>query len=220
MADPVIEKTMPNVPFGELNWCYTTNIAFQRETEASVPYDEAYFQKYVGYEGTEIANKLNASRVNITHKYCDTLLDIGIGSGEFIKKSTAKVYGFDINPVGIDWLKERDLFVNPYQDNLQHIKGFCFWDSLEHIPQPSALFNKLPYNSYVFISIPIFRDVLAVRKSKHYRPNEHYYYFSQTGLIDYMHQLEYHFKEISDGEILAGREDIYTYVFQKINPLW
>lgn len=216
--DPLISQ-LSCVPFGELNYCTCYSIAYQRDMKTSVPYDEAYFQKYVGYENTDIANKINDFRTGITKKYCNTLLDIGIGSGEFIKKSPVKTYGFDINETGIAWLKERDLYVDPYRDNLSDIQGYCFWDSMEHIPQPSTLLRYLPMNSYVFISMPIFTNLLAIRSNKHYRPNEHYYYFSSDGLAAFLRMAGFGLIEISDGETQAGRQDIYTFVFRRLNPI-
>lgn len=206
-----IISNLDYVEFGELNYVYD-NIMYQRDTDASVPYDKDYFQKYVSYENTNISVKLNSFRTEITQKYCKSILDIGIGSGEFVKKSKIKTFGYDINPYGINWLKENSKFVNPYEDNLDQIEGVCFWDSLEHIPEPSNLLEKL-VGKYVFISIPIFDNLLEVRKNKHYRPNEHYYYYTALGLISYMGLMGFNLKEISDREIQAGREGIYTFVF-------
>jgi hypothetical protein len=68
---------------------------------------------------------------------------------------------------------------------------------------------------YLFVSIPIFYNLNKVKESKHYRPNEHYYYFTSFGLINYMNDMNFKILEIQDFEIQSGREDIKTFVFKK-----
>jgi hypothetical protein len=197
------------------NLLYFDGIATQKDKTKSVEYSENYFEKYVKYEGTPIAVALNNSRVTITEKYCkNTLLDIGIGSGEFIKLSNIKVYGFDINPYGVEWLKSKGLFVNPYEETV-NVEGWTFWDSLEHFPEPQDILTKILPTQYTFISIPIFDNILTIKQSKHYRENEHYYYFTASGLISYMEKSGFTFIEQLDSEIKAGRKDILTFVFLK-----
>lgn len=212
--DQVI-SSYPCVPFGELNYCYKHGIMYQRDMNSSVEYGEDYFEHYVNIESTDIANKLNEGRTALTEKHCKTLLDIGIGSGEFIRSSSLKVFGFDINPCGIDWLEERSLFVDPYME-FPEVDGVTFWDSLEHIPEPHTLLSIVPVGVFIFVSLPIFTDLTWIRKSKHYKPNEHYYYFTSSGIISWLTDCGFQFIEMSDVETKAGRQDILTFVFQKI----
>jgi hypothetical protein len=180
----------------------------------SVDYDKHYFESYVRKAGTDIAKKLNVGRTAITEKYCESLLDIGVGSGEFIKESGLLVYGFDINPVAIKWLREGDIYRDPYH-YMPQVDGLTFWDSLEHIPNPTELLNQVRKDMFLFVSIPIFTDLLWVKKSKHYKPDEHYYYYTAQGLMTYMNDSGFETTEISDHETRAGREDILTFVFKK-----
>jgi hypothetical protein len=209
-----IIKNYRSIPFCELRWCMKEDIMYQADMSHTVEYGEDYFKKYMNYESTEIAIKLNNFRTNITEKYCSTLLDIGIGSGEFIKSSKIKTFGFDINPLAERWLKDNNLFKNPYIE-MPSVDGLTFWDSLEHIPEPCDILSLTKSKQYVFVSMPIFSDLLSLKNSKHYRPNEHYYYFTSKGMIQYMQDLNYSIVEIQDGETQAGREDILTFVFQK-----
>lgn len=213
--DPIIEK-YPFVRFGELNYAANPGIMYQREI-GTFNYDEKYYQYYVSLEDTEIARKINKSRVNLSHKYSTAILDIGIGSGEFIKKSYIKTFGFDINPHGVDWLKKRRCFVNPYEHIPECIDGVTFWDTLEHIPNPHHLLDLFAPGTYVFISMPIFDDLLKVRSSKHYKPNEHLTYWSVNGLTTYMRDCNFSLLEISDQESLAGRESIFSFAFMKLS---
>lgn len=209
-----IIKNYNSVPFCELRWCIKEDIMYQEDMSQSVEYGEDYFKKYINYESTDIAIKLNEFRTTITEKYCSSLLDVGIGSGEFIKSSNIKTFGFDINPLAKQWLKEKDLFQDPYIE-MPNVDGVTFWDSLEHIPVPCDILSLITKNQYAFISMPIFSDLLTLKSSRHYRPNEHYYYFTSKGMIQYMHDLDFSIVEIQDGETQAGREGILTFVFQK-----
>ena len=211
--DPII-KSYPSVPFGELNYCHDHGIAYQKDMTRSVPYDKDYFEKYVRYENTEIANNLNKCRTSITEKYCTSVLDIGIGSGEFIKASGIRAYGFDINPVAVRWLRERGLYVDPYA-SMPGVGGLTFWDSLEHIPNPNAILSVMKKDQLAFVALPIFSDLTKIRQSKHYRPDEHYYYFTTAGMIQYMKGSGFTLVELSDEETRSGREDIITFVFSK-----
>lgn len=211
--DPIVNG-YPSVPFGDLRWCHNHGIAYQSDMTKSVEYGKDYFEKYVRYEKTEISLRLNQGRVAITEKYCNSILDIGIGSGEFIKESNVRIFGYDINPIAIRWLKEHGIYIDPYV-KIPDVNGLTFWDTLEHIPNPNLLLSAVKSGQYIFISIPVFKDLLYVRSSKHYRPNEHYYYFTTDGLLKYMDDSLFNLVEVDDFETRSGREDILTFVFVK-----
>ena len=98
---------------------------------------------------------------------------------------------------------------------MPEVDGLSFWDSLEHIPNPNALLSLMRSGQYAFIALPIFEDLEKVKQSKHYKPNEHYYYFSKDGMIKYMQDSNFTLIEITDDESQAGREGILTFVFLK-----
>ena len=172
------------------------------------PYDAAYFEKYVGYEKTEIGKKLNKSRVDLVNKYSfETLVDIGIGSGQFVK-SFENAQGSDINPVAVQWLKDNNrLYKNTPVD------AMTFWDCLEHIHDPTELLSKV--KKYVFVSCPIFTDKDHVLRSKHFRTDEHCWYFTEAGLCLFMACAGFTLVEKNRIEEECGREDIGTFVFKK-----
>lgn len=209
-----IIATYPCVSFNdELMAC--DGVLYQKDMTKSVPYDKDYFEKYIGYEDTQIAKQLNEYRTSLTQNFVNCVLDIGIGSGEFIKKSSIKVYGYDINPHGVSWLKERHLYVDPYIVMPDEIEGISLWDTLEHIPEPHLLWDALREGQFVFVSIPIFPNLENIQENKHYRPNEHYYYFTFTGFVTYMKACGFKFIESNNNETKAGREGIWTFVFRK-----
>jgi hypothetical protein len=210
-----IKKRYHFIPFGELDYAVVPGILCQRDI-VQFNYDDHYFDHYLGLEDTEIAVAINKARKELTEKYVDSILDVGIGSGEFIKKSTIKCWGYDINPMGVKWLKKQKCFLDPYKKGIpDHIKGVTLWDALEHMPNPTEFLSLIKEGMFVFISMPIFDNLLKVRSSKHYKPHEHLTYWTTAGLVCYMMDLGFSLKEISDKETVAGREGILTFAFKK-----
>lgn len=200
----------------DLMFCTNVEIAYQKDMSESVIYDKDYFQKYINYEGTTLAKGLNLTRTSLVKKYCQDkdILDVGIGSGEFIKSSTNKVFGYDINQCGVNWLKQKGLFIDPFAELPDNIAGVTLWDALEHMKTPST-FLKLIKNKIVFVSMPMFDDIIRLKSSKHYKPNEHYYYFSPSGFTRFVNDVGFEVLEQNDGETKVGRESIFTFVLIK-----
>lgn len=189
--------------------------AYQIDMSSPVPYDDAYFDKYVGYEGHEIARKINAGRVALVNTYAGSftdVLDVGIGSGEFIK-SRNHTFGIDVNKKAVAWLREH----NRAASSLVGFRAYSFWDVLEHIETPENYFDQIASGSYLFTSLPIFEDITRVRESKHYRPNEHFYYWTDDGFVDWMKLYGFHLLERSDFETQSGREDIGSFAFRRLS---
>lgn len=179
-------------------------------------YNEAYMNKYRTYEDTTIGNQLNQFRVNLAQKYKPDwgIIDVGIGCGTFIQ-SFPDGYGYDVNPAGIDYLQKCGKWVDIYKEDISYFSTVTFFDSLEHIKEPDIILSRIAPGTVVIVSLPTFRDKKHILKSKHFRPDEHYHYFTLSGFLDFMYNNTYDDLEINSGEILAGREDIVTYVFEK-----
>ncbi len=189
-------------------------VAWQRDQSQLVSYDESYFNKCAGYEGSDIANAINRGRVEFVAKhYCPVspVLDIGIGSGEFIRSRKARTYGMDVNPKAVEWLKESGLWA----DDLLKFSAFTMWDVIEHVPEPEDYFRHISIGSYLFTSIPIFSDLTRIRESKHYRPGEHLYYWTRQGFVMWMQMHGFECLEVSDFETRAGRDSILSFAFRK-----
>lgn len=185
-------------------------VAYQSDMSYQVPYDTEYWDKCAGYEGKDIANKINAGRVALVNKYCTgEVLDIGVGCGEFIR-SREGTYGYDINPRAVQWLKEVGKYREPGE-----FAGYTFWDVIEHVENPDEYFRHVRPRAWVFVSIPVFRSVAVVRASKHYRPGEHLYYFTGKGFVWWMARHGLDLVERATFEMDAGREDIYSFAFQR-----
>lgn len=188
----------------KLLWLPDFGIGYYPVEEA--PYDEAYWEKYLNMENTDIGHALNKARLDIVSKYSfESLIDIGIGSGAFIKE-LPNAYGFDINPSAVEWLKS----VNKYKEP-KPVDALSFWDSIEHIHNPTGLLQNA--KKYVFISTPIYTDKDHILRSKHFRPNEHCWYFTKDGIINYLGNFGFICIEYSNIETELGREDIGSFVF-------
>lgn len=200
----------------ELIWDDSLGYGYYPVDFDKTPYDKEYFDRYASYEGSEIEKRLNAFRVKLALEwYRGDVCDIGIGSGTFIramKEAEAAdphqcVSGFDVNPAGIEWLKKNATFHDPY---LVPVDTATFWDSLEHIPRPDLILEKV---SCAIISIPIFEDKSHVFRSKHFRKDEHAWYFTDAGFKQYMLTLGFRCRHECNTESEIGREGIKTYVF-------
>lgn len=186
-----------------------TGIAYQIDTSTIVAYDQTYWQKYQSYANSPNAQYINNSRLKLISKYnYENIIDIGIGNGQFCESANCK--GFDINHSAVDWLIDQNRLKNPYS---QKNKSLSFWDSLEHFKDPTQILNTI--TKFAFISIPIVKDWETIETWKHWRPDEHLWYFSEQGLCNYMEQKNFRHIETNDAETTAGRQDILSFVFEK-----
>lgn len=205
----------------DLNLCLHRGIAYQRDMKISAKYDEDYWNKCAKYEteNPERFRAVNQGRLDFVNKYCKgaDLLDIGIGAGHFLKARNDQnqpTRGLDVNPYAKKWLQENDL----WSDNFPGFKGFCLWDVIEHLEQPERMFRHMGYGSYLFTSIPVFEDLKKIRESRHYRPGEHLYYYTDKGFVEYMALWGWRLVEKRDFEQRAGREQIMSYAFCRDLP--
>lgn len=184
--------------------------------ELAGQYGKAYWDRYASYKSSPIADALMKARVNLVGRlYGDApIVDIGIGSGHFIESRKAMTYGYDVNPIAIRWLIDRDLWWDPFARDPEAI---ACWDSLEHLSRPETLVRNV--KSMIFLSIPIFLSLDHVIRSKHYKPDEHFWYFTRNGIINWMHRYEFDLVEDSQMETNLGREDIGTFVFKRVSNI-
>lgn len=192
---------------GRLLWLPEVNIGYYEVCEN--PYGLSYFQRYQEMAKTELGLALNKVRVDLVNKYTKGFVcDVGIGSGLFVE-SRDRTYGYDVNNFAVEWLVKKDLYCNPYNG----CENATFWDSLEHIKSPNKLLKHI--SGYAFVSIPIFNNGEHILKSKHYRKDEHFWYFTHESFIYFMQMNGFEFIESNKMEIELGREDIGTFVFRK-----
>lgn len=176
-------------------------------------YGDPYFDKYEMYEQTDLGRRLNKARVEFVGKYLDpskTVVDFGCGSGTFIRARGANTWGYDVCMKSVKWLVERDLWWDPW---FKKMPSASFWDSLEHVDDLPGILSRV--ESHAFISIPIFTSAEHAVISKHFRPDEHFHYFTELGLKTVMKLNGFDLLESNSMETDLGREEIRTFAFLK-----
>lgn len=210
---------MPFEDDGDLALCRAHGVAYQKDMSTLVCYDGAYYDKCKGYEDQAIARMINAGRIALVRQHFGDgpVVDVGIGSGEFIRKRTSlgfPTYGCDVNPVAIEWLKRNDLWA----EHLCEFGAATFWDVIEHVSEPEVYLRQIQHGCCLFTSIPIFYGLGAIRTSKHYRPNEHLYYWTEEGFVGWMSLHGFQLLDTQRFEIDAGRESILSFAFRRVRP--
>lgn len=175
------------------------------------PYDQDYFKKYQDYADTDMGRNITQARIDLVARHHNgPLVDIGIGCGQFVEARKG-TWGFDVNPRAKAWLKQRGLFQNIYDGNRR--EALSFWDSLEHIKNPAMAVQQA--RKWVFVSIPIFTGCRHILKSKHYRKDEHFWYFTGPGIVKWFDRQGFHLVECNEMETMLGREDIMSFAFRR-----
>lgn len=212
---------------GDLPWLNGDRLLWWPELEAgyypvktgSTPYDTAYFERFKMQAATPMGRALMKARVDFVARHVKgPIVDVGIGSGAFIElwnrtQRGGGAWGYDINPAAVDWLGKNRAFVDPY---LLRPDVITLWDVLEHIPDFSRLLASA--QKFVFVSLPIFVDCEHVLRSKHFRKDEHYWYFTFNGLIRMFESFGFEVFDYNNAETAIGREDIGSFAFRRKGP--
>ena len=190
-----------------LQWFAELGIGYYPVLPCGV-YDADYFAKYQAYAATPLGQELNRLRVAMVRRHFGgEVIDVGIGCGSFIE-AHGNARGYDISPPAIGWLIERSKFRDPYKRGAEAV---TMWDSMEHIENFDYLLAGI--SRFVFLSLPIFDGMEHVQRSRHYRKDEHYWYFTANGLTRLMARLGWRLVESNKAESKAGREHIGSFAF-------
>jgi hypothetical protein len=191
-----------------LTWLPDLGVGFYDVQHPFAPYDAGYFAKYLGYRNTPLGRSLTQARVDLVNRYWDgELIDVGIGCGAFVD-ARPNTLGYDINPIGVQWLQEKGLYRDPYREPVEAVS---LWDVLEHIPDFDRLLACV--RARVFVSMPVFSGPCEVLASKHFRPDEHCWYFTSFGFLGVMRSLGWELLEHNEEESRLGREGIASFAF-------
>ena len=189
-------------------------LASQGRSLAAV-YDQAYFDAYRDLADQPIGTALNTFRCELALKWAmatgATILDVGIGDGAFLRAMSdvapgMRLRGVDVNPAAIAYLDEQ---------------GWCgtlelqydvvtFWDSLEHFRDPRVPLRAV--GRVALVSLPIFTDAADAVTSKHFKPEEHFWYFTRHAFRAFAEQEGFDVLDILATESALGRESIETFV--------
>jgi len=193
----------------ELVW-YPQRGYGKAEGEEKFLYEKDYWEEFRQKQETPVGKILTQIRAGLVKghlKLRTGLCDFGIGGGAFVEAMDCK--GFDINPHANNWLTERDK-----QWDREPIAAMTFWDSMEHMIDPPTFLKKC--EQFAFISTPIYKDAEHCLHSKHLKMPEHLWYFTEKGLCRFMAEQGFALIEARRLEELVGREDIGSYVFQRV----
>ena len=172
-------------------------------------YSGPYFEKYQALDATQMGEELTRARVALVKRhFAGQVVDIGIGGGRFVVD--ADCWGYDVNTEAVAWLRARERFFDPY---INAVEAITCWDSLEHIPEPEKLIAQV--GEWVFVSMPIYQSAKQCLTSKHFKPGEHLWFFTDPGLVGWMSRQGFELAERNDIESRIGREEIVTYAFRR-----
>lgn len=180
-------------------------------TEA--PYNAGYFAKYEAYAATAMGAAITAARAALVDRWAPgaRVVDVGIGCGDFVR-ARPNTYGFDINPAGVCWLKDRWLWQDPYEVPADAI---TLWDCLEHIHNPARLLRSA--RRWVFVSLPVVPgEGPPPMDWKHLRRDEHCLYWTEPGFVAWMAEHGFACRQASRVEEQLGREDVGTFAFERV----
>ena len=194
-----------------LRWNDALGIGIGSPAQEAI-YNISYWNKYRRYDADLLGKALTKARKAFveTHapKRYGVLLDVGIGGGLFCY--AINCHGYDVNPYAVHMLKQAQRWHDPW---LMPVESATFWDSLEHMNEPELMLENVC--KYVFVSMPIYRNVDHCLHSKHFRPHEHVWYFTRDGFVRWMLNRGFVLLAESDFEIDLGREDIYSFAFMR-----
>lgn len=211
-----MNATLEAIAANRLIWIEEAGVGyFECDTEGV--YTSEYFDRYAEQAETPIGQAIMRARADLCARFgARSLLDVGIGSGAFLESwwdCDFDGFGDDVNPAGIAWLdgkgKRRRLAAGH--------DVVCFWDVLEHVRRPDEALAHV--KRLAFVSLPIFRDVKHLMTSKHRRYDEHYWYFTRDGFIKFAASCGFKVIECNAMETLLGREDIETFVLERVEWL-
>ena len=203
---------------GGLIWFQDAGVGYldPGEDESSVKYDEAYLEEYERRLDDPMSAPLNKARCDLVERYYPEgpVVDVGPGAGAFIsamRERGRQAYGYDVNPFMGSKLVQEGLWRNPYDYPVDVI---TMWDVLEHIQDPRMMLEAC--RKFCFVSLPVFSGVISIMTSKHYKPGEHVWYWTPSGLIRFFESQGFECLEQNNKESMIGRQGIFSFAFRRV----
>lgn len=204
----------------DLMICQAHGVAYQWDMQAGrVEYGTRYLAKIAAYDKATAA-AVNAGRCALVQRHLPAdgvLLDIGAGDGAFVRAARSwgiGAFGFDVIPDAVRALVADGL----YDDDPGIWDAVTLWDTIEHLEDPALTLRRVARGALLFASVPIFGGLGDIRASKHYRPGEHLYYWTDAGFVAWMALYGFRLLERSTHETDAGRDSIGAFAFRRDVP--
>lgn len=180
-----------------------------------INYDGGYFEHYRTLDSKPMATALTRARIQLVSKFCapNDTLDIGIGGGRYVLESGGM--GYDVCHEARQWLISQGRLADPYMGGMRCAKAVTCWDSLEHIPEPEKLLERV--SGWLFVSMPIYTGLADLLASKHYKPGEHLHYWTFDGFVKWCAKQGFELMEVNHEETALGREGITSFAFKRVN---
>lgn len=191
---------------------WSEELGYGWHTAPAMNYDSGYFAHYQKLDATPMGKALTKARVDLVRKYTDPKygVDIGIGGGVYVSCSGGM--GYDVCTDAVVWLGRN--YRDPYDKWYGPVSTITCWDSLEHIPEPEKLLACV--GEWLFVSMPIYKDMQGVLTSKHYKPGEHLHYWTLAGFIAWCERQGFEVQEVNHAEEELGREGITSFAFRRV----
>jgi hypothetical protein len=199
------------VPASTLLWADPPGLGICLAKPVEDLYGPGYWSEYRKRDHTNMGALLTAGRIGFCKRFGANVfnVDIGIGGGRFVLEEACM--GYDVNPSAIVWLKARGLWYDVTQLSCD---SMTFFDSLEHSADWRGILLRC--RNRAIVSTPIYSDAVHCRRSKHFKPGEHIWYFTESGLIWYMKLHGFALEGFDHFETRLGREEIGTYCFKRV----
>lgn len=185
-------------------------------------YDQSYFEMFAQRSVTLRGDRLNATRVMFVRDVIgelddsEVMIDVGVGSGHYMELAESMldhlVLGYDVARAPLEYLERRGRWCDLMREK---VDVATFWDSLEHCTEQDARRLVSNVREFVFISMPIYESGDAIVRSKHFKPGEHILYFTERGIVRWMHDAGFEMIARNRMEEQCGRDGIGTYAFAR-----
>ena len=198
-------------PPNSLSWLPDQGIGYYPIGPAT-QYGDEYWHRYRGYDATPMGRALTSARLDLCLQFVPPrdlplMVDVGIGGGAFVE--AAGCYGWDVNPLAEAWLRARGSWREPEPGDT-----VTAWDVIEHMPH-EQLSNLLTGAKRLFVATPIYETYAGILQSRHFRPGEHCWYFTASGLERLLLRFGLVRKKITLVETELGRDAIWSFVFER-----
>lgn len=204
-----------NLPVGLTNTLlWSEDLGYGWHSGPPISYDAGYFEHYRTLDKQPMAAALTRARIDLVSKFVEPndTLDIGIGGGRYVLESGGM--GFDVCPEARSWLISQGRFGDVYSSQV-YLHAVTCWDSLEHIPEPEKLLERV--SGWLFVSMPIYTGLADLLASKHYKPGEHLHYWTFKGFVTWCMAQGFELMEVNHAETELGREGITSFAFKRVN---